>query len=460
DEASVVLRIARWARLELPDGRRVHVAVTSGRLDRALVADWSVTGLSAHVQASLDRTLAALVPSAPAPSANPEVCVAIEKIMQMVHGATGDQQTAEAWQALASELLYDALAAMLDALESDSSACGDAEQRRQICGKLVQAVEAPVLDAVYLRVFAPPEDRLADQRFDARAEALRQGGLTPGHLGVGEKDAGASRDLVRACVKAAERLAEMDGVHAPADKLQRIVDAHRVLVAHVDNPAQGASLSADSILPLIIYSIVRMPPGARLVSNLRFVQRWHVRSLLAAHQDYCLTNMLAAVEYVVSGDSAAHSKPDGSLSPRVPALRALHGLLVGNVGIDVVQGVADGGKKVAAGVYDATLGRLIDSAGQHIFRSPWRVLPMSALAAGDRAAAAGEQEMQDALRSPGDASSDSLQESASRAVVRLPRATLRNAPRPAVIERFMYMQPGDLTLNDVSQLLSSYKELA
>ncbi|KAJ2780812.1 hypothetical protein GGI15_003414 [Coemansia interrupta] len=195
-------------------------------------------------------------------------------------------------------------------------------------------------------------------------------------------------------------------------------------------------------------------PRVQLVSNLRFVQRWRMRALLAAHMDYCLTNALAAVEYVANGDGAL-AKADGSLGPRVPALRALHGFLGGNVGIEVVQGVADGGRKVAAGVYDATVGRLFDSAGQNIFRAPWRVLPLAMQGGGGSGAR--EQEMQDALRRPEESDQGPKDEAT---VVRLPRATLRNAPRPAVIERFLGMQPGDLTLNDVSQLLSSYKELA
>ncbi|KAJ1719122.1 hypothetical protein LPJ53_006052 [Coemansia erecta] len=450
---AVELRVARWAEMALPDGRRVHVAVTGGRLDRRLVADWSVTGLSAHVQAALDRTLASRVPSAPPPSLSASVRVCVEKIMQLVHAATGDQQTADAWQALAAEL-YDTLLAMLDALEEESSVCGDAEQRRRTCAALVDAVEMRVVDAVYLRVFAPASaaDRLADERFEQRAAALRRGGLTPGLLGVGDRAAQPPRLLALACAAAGERLAEMDAVRAPAAKLQRVVDAHRVLVAHIDG-AQ-ASLSADSLLPLMIYALVRMPP-AQVVANLRFVQRWRTRALLAAHLDYCLTNALAAVEYVVAGggDDVA-AKADGALGPRVPALRALQGLLAG----DVVQGVADGGRKVAVGVYDATVGRLIDSAGQHIFRAPWRVLPLAMHGAGSGASGAHEQEMQDALRLPDEPADDRLEGAA--AVARLPRATLRNAPRPAVIERFLGMQPGDLTLNDVSLLLTSYKELA
>ncbi|KAJ1802105.1 hypothetical protein LPJ77_005866, partial [Coemansia sp. RSA 2523] len=139
-------------------------------------------------------------------------------------------------------------------------------------------------------------------------------------------------------------------------------------------------LSADSILPLLIFSVVKSNPS-RFISNLRFIQRFRAQSLLASEFEYCMTNAQAAASFVSSVDARTlglSAEVSSSALDRAmpPALTALHNLFVNNVvssvGIDVVQGVAGGGKKVAVNVYDATLGRLFDSSSQLISKARWR----------------------------------------------------------------------------------------
>ncbi|CAG8497598.1 8078_t:CDS:10 [Paraglomus brasilianum] len=55
--------------------------------------------------------------------------------------------------------------------------------------------------------------------------------------------------------------------------------------------------NADAILPMLIFIVVKANPR-ELISNLRFIQRYRVRSLLHGELSYCLTNALAVVSFL------------------------------------------------------------------------------------------------------------------------------------------------------------------
>ncbi|KAJ1647023.1 hypothetical protein LPJ64_001551 [Coemansia asiatica] len=525
----VRLRTVDVRQRRLPDGRMVLVAVTDVPLDRGLVVDSAVTTLSGRVSAQIDATFAALVPQAPTAITDSEtVSVAIERIMQLAHaielrahqpasGAdsgpftwiAGRQKSQKAdrvdidgdaaqWQSHVAEF-QDQVLGYLDALEQETSMCGDSESRRRICVALVECVEKLVTEAVYLRVFAPwsSDDRAQDEAFAAKVAALNVAGIGLDHLGL-KSSSESRRDLLRICAETGELLGRMDRVRSPAEKLKLIVDAHRLVVDRMDrlnekiraSAATGSKstapdlLSADGILPLLIYSVVRANPP-RFISNLRFVQRFRTHALLASQFEYCLTNIDAVASFVQSVDArkavglpAASNVVDRAVV--TPALNALHNLLVNNVvssvGIDVVQGVADGSKKVAVGVFDATVGKLLDS-GPLIFRAPWRTASEDKELE-NRGVDGRDDKTKSVSRVDGDdprvisgvrSALSSASEQLSHEIRGhlpdetrngLPRAHLRNAPKPAVIDRFLAMHAGELTINDVSQLLASYKELA
>ncbi|KAI8319263.1 hypothetical protein GQ54DRAFT_244827, partial [Martensiomyces pterosporus] len=56
-----------------------------------------------------------------------------------------------------------------------------------------------------------------------------------------------------------------------------------------DSESDDTLLSADSILPLLIYSVVKANPP-RFISNLRYIQRYRTRALLTSQFEYCMTN--------------------------------------------------------------------------------------------------------------------------------------------------------------------------
>ncbi|CAI2170540.1 14049_t:CDS:10 [Funneliformis geosporum] len=125
--------------------------------------------------------------------------------------------------------------------------------------------------------------------------------------------------------------------------------------------------NADAILPLLIFIVVKSNPK-KLISNLRFMRRYRVHNLLCGEAAYCLTNIEAAVLYLVNEDfSALGLSPDKALSNTNPDQRVTR-----RVGQDIVD-VADSGFKVITGVMDSSVkmfGRLIGYENTSIGTNP------------------------------------------------------------------------------------------
>ncbi|KAI7832060.1 hypothetical protein BX661DRAFT_87246 [Kickxella alabastrina] len=173
---------------------------------------------------------------------------------------------------------------------------------------LAECVEKLALETVHLQVFSPPfsDDAAQDQRFASKVAALNLAGITLDHLGLTAKTSDGRRDLARICADTGDLLARMDRVKSPAEKLKLIVDAHRRIVDRMQKAEVG--LSADSILPVLIFAMARANPP-RFVSNLRFVQRFRTRALMAPQVEYCMTNAVAAVSFVDSVDARTLGLP-------------------------------------------------------------------------------------------------------------------------------------------------------
>jgi len=131
-------------------------------------------------------------------------------------------------------------------------------------------------------------------------------------------------------------------------------------------PPKPTQVSGDVLLPMIIFSVVKMNP-ARLVSNLLFTQRFR-RTSVGGEEAYCLINLMAVCEFLENVDMAALGltvseptfKPLAPLSPaRLQFPTAVLGTpsLRGRVeqGVDAI---ADSANKVISGVVDSSFGIL------------------------------------------------------------------------------------------------------
>ncbi|KAJ2384962.1 hypothetical protein GGI23_006813, partial [Coemansia sp. RSA 2559] len=214
---------------------------------------------------------------------------------------------ADRWQALMLQLQNDA-SDYLARLERETSMCGDSESRKAICVALIECVEKLVTEALYLQIFSPVQpgcdDRAQDEQFASKVAALNVADIALEHLGLPVLPE-TRGELLRICVETGRLLDRMNAVRSPAEKLKLVVDAHKGVVDRMqrlnqrlhamemrkkqqqqqqdaqeeddasDAKAEGAEnagkpnvLAADSILPLLIYSVVKANPS-KFVSNLR-----------------------------------------------------------------------------------------------------------------------------------------------------------------------------------------------
>lgn len=213
-----------------------------------------------------------------------------------------------------------------------TSATGQGEEEEQEAAKEIDAkletIEAVLCEEVYDRIFNPTtsKDSFRDDALSSRIAALNLLGLSMRHLGLDlpePSSTGAKKvvlDELEALVSACgTELAKLQHRHSPKDKLDVLIQSHKVLVEGLatlpkirlvdttdENQAAegkegGERTSADLILPILIYSIVRSNP-ARLASNLLYVQRFRGVPLVRGEGSYCLVNVQAAVAFLQGVD--------------------------------------------------------------------------------------------------------------------------------------------------------------
>jgi uncharacterized membrane protein YgcG len=85
----------------------------------------------------------------------------------------------------------------------------------------------------------------------------------------------------------------------PSDHAEPRIPSDPSLQATTIKPRPHSSSSADLILPILIYLIVRANPK-RLISNLDYVNRFRYHRLVKGEVDYCLVNFSVCCEFIKS----------------------------------------------------------------------------------------------------------------------------------------------------------------
>ncbi|ORX43032.1 hypothetical protein DM01DRAFT_126692 [Hesseltinella vesiculosa] len=198
------------------------------------------------------------------------------------------------------------------------------------------------------RLFGSPEDTRQDEVLESRIAALNLLDLNLGHLGVavGDADIPAIDDMVRS---AGEQFMGLNTFTTAKDKLDSLVRTHQIIVDAIESfavnekdvthdgqvdvaqemqqamttataqeeeaashhhkdhsaikdtkdMARLGTASADVLLPLLIYTIVKTNP-TNFISNLRFTHRFRHPAQLTGLASYCITNISAAVTFLES----------------------------------------------------------------------------------------------------------------------------------------------------------------
>lgn len=214
--------------------------------------------------------------------------------------------------------------------------------------QVLQQVETIVCSEVYDRIFCPftSLDSYHDEALSSRIDTLNGVGITLHQLGLDldtsakdEKTVTISaglEDIVKRCGSQLQSLGDRQCC-SPSDKLDVLVSSHKVIVENlaklpkIDLIDEGdevvgmksketdemrerrkttssSTSSADLILPILIYCIIRSNPP-RLASNLLYIQRYHAEALIKGEASYCLVNVQAAVAFLENVEPASLNLP-------------------------------------------------------------------------------------------------------------------------------------------------------
>ncbi|KAI1824434.1 hypothetical protein F4861DRAFT_263476 [Xylaria intraflava] len=193
---------------------------------------------------------------------------------------------------------------------------------------LEEAVERRLCEGIYNQIYRhrTTQDEAQDDKLRSKTAALAVVGIGPADLGV---DLGESlEEKPEALAKKNEEIGEyleqarkdlflMNQKRYPLGKLNCLKAAHKSIVDTLSyfHP----SSSADEIMPMLIYTLITMPPeNLSVISDLNFIQRFRWEEKLEGEAAYCLTNLEASITFLQTVDLASLRADEASTAPSKP----------------------------------------------------------------------------------------------------------------------------------------------
>ncbi|KAI1275054.1 hypothetical protein F5Y07DRAFT_400699 [Xylaria sp. FL0933] len=193
---------------------------------------------------------------------------------------------------------------------------------------LEEAVERRLCEGIYDRIYRhrTTQDEAQDDKLRSKTAALAVVGIGPADLGV---DLGVSaedgpealekmnEEIKVSLEQARKDLILMNQKRYPLGKLNCLKAAHKSIVDTLSyfHP----SSSADEIMPMLIYTLITMPPeNLNVISDSNFIQRFRCEEKLEGEAAYCLTNLEAAITFLQTVDLASLRAEEASTTPSKP----------------------------------------------------------------------------------------------------------------------------------------------
>ncbi|KAF3940105.1 hypothetical protein ABW19_dt0205917 [Dactylella cylindrospora] len=136
-------------------------------------------------------------------------------------------------------------------------------------------------------------------------------------VGIGLKELGLDEsinivDLEPVC----EALINLNNAKSPNGKLSLLKSAHKTIVDVLTKLVPSTTSSADHILPVLIYALIKSPPTIHAISNLLYIQRFRYHKAIDGEAAYCLTNLEAAVSFLETVDMGTLALEDSEESSK------------------------------------------------------------------------------------------------------------------------------------------------
>ncbi|KAL6504911.1 hypothetical protein OROHE_023669 [Orobanche hederae] len=181
-------------------------------------------------------------------------------------------------------------------------------------------LEKYVMTKLFTRVFASiPEDVKADEQLHEKM-ALIQQFIRPENLDIKPTYHNEASWLL-----AQKELQKINMYKAPRDKLVCILNCCKVinnLLLNASNASNEDHPGADEFLPVLIYVTVKANPPL-LHSNLSYIQRFRRQTRLVSESAYFFTNMLSVESFIINIDAKALSMEDVEFEHNMESAKAL-----------------------------------------------------------------------------------------------------------------------------------------
>ncbi|KKY39408.1 hypothetical protein UCDDA912_g00619 [Diaporthe ampelina] len=245
------------------------------------------------------------------------------------------------------------------------------EQQR---GTLEEAVERRLCEGIYAKIYRhrTTQDEAADDVLRSKTAALAVVGIGLTDLGVQltepseppEAQVEKAEEVRKWLDGARKELIAMNDSRYPLGKLNHLKLAHKSIVDTLSN--FHPSSSADEIMPMLIYTLITLPPeNMNVTSDLRFIERFRWEPKLVGEAAYCLTNLEAAIGFLETVDLST-LRDAQQRNRRFSDLVNTPAQALGAAG-DAMRNTADAGLKTIGNSlgdsYKFFIGRLREPAG-------------------------------------------------------------------------------------------------
>ncbi|WYZ40642.1 hypothetical protein EsH8_IV_000983 [Colletotrichum jinshuiense] len=179
-------------------------------------------------------------------------------------------------------------------------------------GIIEEAVERRLCEGIYNKIYRhkSTQDEPQDAKLRSKTAALALVGIGPADLGIDlgedasqtpEAAAEKAKEIKKSLDQARRDLILMNEKRYPLGKLHHLKAAHKSIV---ETLAQfHPSASADEIMPMLIYTLITLPPEhLNVISDLHFIQHFRWEPKLTGEAAYCLTNLEAAISFLETVD--------------------------------------------------------------------------------------------------------------------------------------------------------------
>ncbi|XP_050214335.1 vacuolar protein sorting-associated protein 9A-like isoform X1 [Mercurialis annua] len=306
-----------------------------------------------------------------------------------------------------------------------------------------EGLEKYVMTKLFTRVFASlPDDVKADEQLSEKMSLIQQF-IRPENLDVKPTFQNETSWLL-----AQKELQKINMYKAPRDKLVCILNCCRVInnlllnasIASNENPP-----GADDFLPVLIYVTLKANPP-QLHSNLLYIQRYRRQSRLVSEAAYFFTNMLSAESFITNIDAKSISMDETEFEKNMEFARAL----ISGLSTDW-ENLSNQSDQITG---NSSKAEVLESKPQIMeSRKEWE----SSVRPKTSDLRSGSKDGQYVKDESTMGKAFSLSDLENKGAVMLLKEDLASL----VFREYPYLfaHAGDLTINDVEDLLSNYKQL-